>query len=284
MRYGKVFDFIFDSSINEEDISVRWVWIAAIVLSDENGILDMTPEALARRCNLPVRKVKAAIEQLSRPDPSSRSTESEGRRLVLLDENRPWGWLVVTKEDYIEMKDFSVEREKARERKKRQRDREHETRANPQSCHADVTPRHAMSHHKDEDKDKEEEQSTSYSGADAPSRSPEEKILTPQQQAVKDIEDAYRSYDETPPKPGILAKWIKDHTHDGVLAKIHELGPAGQLANGPAYVFAALKGGNRHVKPSAPTPAAGWHQFVPQVFVYDPNEYVPELDDTKLPV
>lgn len=128
--------------------------------------------------------------------------------------------------------------------------------------------------------DTEEIQRQNKDCADAPSEPLEEKILTPHQQAVKDIEDAYRSYDETPPKPGILAKWIKDHTHDGVLAKIHELGPAGQLANGPAYVFAALKGGNRHGKPSARTPAAiRQRRFTPQPFVYDP-----ELDDTKPPV
>jgi hypothetical protein len=152
-RYGKIFEQFFDSTIVDQELSVRYAFMAMIVLSDENGIIDMTPEAIARRINLPVRQVKAALEVLEAPDPDSRNSESEGRRLVRVDDHRGWGWIVVSKEIFRDMKSPVEEREKARERKRRQRERERESRENPPSGHADVTAGHALSRHSDSDRD-----------------------------------------------------------------------------------------------------------------------------------
>jgi hypothetical protein len=56
-----------------------------LVLADETGAVDMTPEAISRRTNVKLEEVIRYIEELSRPDPLSRSREQEGRRSVPLD-------------------------------------------------------------------------------------------------------------------------------------------------------------------------------------------------------
>jgi hypothetical protein len=119
--YGKVFEQFFDSSINEEQLHVRFVFIGMLTLSDSAGRLDITRPALARRLNLPADKVDDALERLSAPDPFSRDTEGEGRRIIPLDPPRSWGWIVVNKSAYQDRRDFDLEREKTRARVQRHR-------------------------------------------------------------------------------------------------------------------------------------------------------------------
>lgn len=121
--YGKVFGAFFDSSINDADPITRLVFIAMIVLSDRNGQIDMTRQALARRVNVSLAEIDTAIELLSQPDPISRSADHEGRRIVPIDPSRTWGWIVVNKTAYRGSSD-EEKRQQARERKRRQRDRD----------------------------------------------------------------------------------------------------------------------------------------------------------------
>lgn len=71
-----------------------------IVLGYPNGVVDMTAEAISRRTTIPLDVIQTGIEALQRPDPESRSPVSEGRRIVLLDPHRAWGWHVVNYEAY----------------------------------------------------------------------------------------------------------------------------------------------------------------------------------------
>jgi uncharacterized phage protein (TIGR02220 family) len=71
-----------------------------IILKNEQGIVDMTPEAIARRTNIPLEIIIEGIKELEKPDKQSRSAEQEGRRLILIDPKRGWGWQVVNFEYY----------------------------------------------------------------------------------------------------------------------------------------------------------------------------------------
>jgi hypothetical protein len=71
-----------------------------LLLADEDGILDITADAISRRTNTPLDVVHEAIRHLSEPDPDSRSSAEEGRRLVLLDSHRNWGWRIVNFQKY----------------------------------------------------------------------------------------------------------------------------------------------------------------------------------------
>lgn len=112
--FAKVFEQIFDSSI-AEDYLVRLVFEDFLVLADPFGIVDMTHEAIARRTNVPLEIVRSSIQKLSQPDPRSRSPKEDGRRLILLDSHRDWGWQIVNYEDYRKLRDEENRREYMRQ-------------------------------------------------------------------------------------------------------------------------------------------------------------------------
>lgn len=120
--FAKVFEQIFDSSISE-DYQVRLVFEDFLTLADINGVVDKTPEAIARRTNVPLEIVKKAITILEAPDPNSRRIEEQGRRIARLDEHRDWGWFVVNYEYYRNLASEEQRREvtAARVRKYRQK-------------------------------------------------------------------------------------------------------------------------------------------------------------------
>jgi len=97
--FAKIFEQIFDSSI-AEDWQVRHVFEDLLKLCDREGVIDRTPEAIARRANMPLEIVTRALAALEQPDPHSRSAEYEGRRIVRLHEHRNWGWRIVNYERY----------------------------------------------------------------------------------------------------------------------------------------------------------------------------------------
>ncbi len=111
--YGKIFESMYDGSLAENRLA-RTVFIDMVVLSDEKGILDMTPESFARRTNTPVEDVRKAIEYLESPDEKSRTSTQEGRRIERLDEHRDWGWRIINKGKYRDI--VSRESKKANDR------------------------------------------------------------------------------------------------------------------------------------------------------------------------
>lgn len=138
--FAKVFDQIFDSSI-VEDHSTRHVFMDLLVLADRHGMVDMTVEAIARRTNVPLAKVKSAIKKLSSPDASSRTPDDEGKRLTLLDDHRDWGWRIVNYERYRDIRDEEARRAYFRDYKRRQRRQQLSTRVRDiptMSTHADT--------------------------------------------------------------------------------------------------------------------------------------------------
>jgi len=92
--YARIFEQILDSSI-ADDYEVRHLMMDLLLLADEDGIIDMTHQAIVRRTNVPIKVVMRCIGVLSQPDKRSRTPDKEGRRLVKIDENRDWGWRIV---------------------------------------------------------------------------------------------------------------------------------------------------------------------------------------------
>jgi hypothetical protein len=155
MSYGKIHRRFFDSSVNDVDPLSRLVFIGMIVLSDRHGTLDITVEALARKLNLDHEVVRQALAVLGSPDPTSRTPDHEGRRIIPID-GRAWGWVVVNKEQYRRSDDTDDERIRAdaTERKRDQRERDRSKESNSSSMntikethilrdsHTSVTPSH----------------------------------------------------------------------------------------------------------------------------------------------
>lgn len=87
-----------------------------LVLADQNGVVDMTHEAIARRTNVPIKIVRAAVKELESADPRSRSSEYEGMRLKRLDAHRDWGWVIVNYQKYRAIANAEAYREVNREK------------------------------------------------------------------------------------------------------------------------------------------------------------------------
>jgi hypothetical protein len=118
--YARVFVRILDSSI-AEDWQTRHVFEDILKLA-EDGVLDVTRESFARRTNIPLDVVNAAINRLESPDPASRDSDDQGRRLVRLDDHRDWGWRITNWSKYEAIRNGQDQRERTRERVRRHRE------------------------------------------------------------------------------------------------------------------------------------------------------------------
>jgi len=118
--FAKVYTQIFDSSI-AEDHQVRHAFMDLLVLADQEGVVDMTLEAIARRTNVPIEQVSRCITILSQPDARSRSSEESGARIKLIDSHRDWGWQIINYGHYRELRDEESRRAYFRDYKRRQR-------------------------------------------------------------------------------------------------------------------------------------------------------------------
>ena len=97
--YGKIFSSMFDGSLYG-----KWQAIVTfqqmIVLADQDGTIDISSEALSARTSIPLDIIKAGIAILEAPDEHSRSPDESGRRIVLVDPARGWGWQIVNYAHY----------------------------------------------------------------------------------------------------------------------------------------------------------------------------------------
>lgn len=118
--FAKVFSQILDSSL-AEDYQTRHVFEDFLKLCDVDGVVDVTHEAIARRTNSPLEVIRAAIEKLEQPDPSSRNPTDEGRRIVRLDNHRNWGWIICNYAHYRAIASEEQRREKTRLRVEKHR-------------------------------------------------------------------------------------------------------------------------------------------------------------------
>jgi hypothetical protein len=99
--YGKLFASMYDGTLGTKGPWQALVTFQQfIILADRKGVLDMTPEAIAKRTSIPLDIIATGIHALEQPDPDSRSKKEGGRRIVRLDPDRSWGWFVVNHEHY----------------------------------------------------------------------------------------------------------------------------------------------------------------------------------------
>ena len=108
--YGKIFESIYDGSLYghwEAIVTMQQL----IVLADADGVVDMTPPAIAGKTSIPLEILEKGLKILSEPDPYSRSPERNGVRIQLLDDQRSWGWFLVNHEKYRDLRTAEDRRE-----------------------------------------------------------------------------------------------------------------------------------------------------------------------------
>jgi len=142
--YGKIFESIYDGTLSD-NWQALITFQQMIVLCDADGIIDMTPQAISRRTGIPVEHIVDGISFLEKEDEYSRTPDENGKRIVRLDEHRPWGWSIVNHSKYKSLQDSDTVRHQNKIRKQKQRARHEESRI--------VTDCHGQSRHTDTNTD-----------------------------------------------------------------------------------------------------------------------------------
>jgi hypothetical protein len=98
--YTPIFDSVFQGSLCGKwpDIGI---WALMLAMQDKNGEIDAHPSYIALVTGCPVDQVESAITRFCEPDPSSRTPDEDGRRLIPIP-GRGFGWTVVNHRKYRE--------------------------------------------------------------------------------------------------------------------------------------------------------------------------------------
>jgi hypothetical protein len=105
--FTKLFSTIITSSIWSENDKTRILWITMLALTDKNGICSATIPGLAATARMTLEEVEASILILEKPDPYSRSTAAEGRRIQKVD----GGWFLTNYGEYRKKRQQEERRE-----------------------------------------------------------------------------------------------------------------------------------------------------------------------------
>lgn len=122
--FVKIYGTILDSSVWGEPHATVRVWIAMLVMADQNGVVSASHSGLARRANVTADELAVALITLESPDPDSRSPEHEGRRI----EKIRGGWLVLNARSYRDLRTDKQIADAERQQQKRERDKSRDDR------------------------------------------------------------------------------------------------------------------------------------------------------------
>lgn len=121
--YVKLFSSLYNGSLRGKSHPIL-VFTNMLAHADPHGIVDVHPRAIAEEVGLSIEEVRAAIVELESEDADSRSPEENGKRLILLDEHRNWGWQIVNFLKYRAMKNEDERRMQNQEAQRKWRDKQ----------------------------------------------------------------------------------------------------------------------------------------------------------------
>jgi len=124
--FTKLFGTIIASSIWDLPHATRVVWITMLALKDRDHMVRATEKALALMSRVTDDEARIALEAFSSPDPASRTSEFEGRRIKAVE----GGWLILNGEKYRKLLSAAERKEynrvKQAEYRKRKKTIEHD--------------------------------------------------------------------------------------------------------------------------------------------------------------
>lgn len=114
--YTKLFSSITESTVWGEPYPTRIVWVTMLAMADARGNVYGAVPGLARRANVTLQEVEAALAAFLAPDPYSRTQADDGRRIEAID----GGWRLINHGKYA-----AVRNGDERKQYQRQWDRDH---------------------------------------------------------------------------------------------------------------------------------------------------------------
>lgn len=141
--YEKIFRSLWAGSLRGR-AHEQLVFIYLFSNCDRRGVADFIHSRIADDIGLTVQEVREAIGRLEHEDPTSRSPDQGGRRIVLIDEHRDWGWKIVNYAYYKGIRDLEARTEQNRLAKQVSRSQHRSAHVSnvshgqPMSAHVDV--------------------------------------------------------------------------------------------------------------------------------------------------
>lgn len=175
------------------------LWITMLAIADKNGEVHASIPGLARLAGISIEETEISIQKFLSPDPYSRTTDEEGRRVEAID----GGWVLINHEKYRKMASDADRKAKAAERQRRHREK--------RIRNASVTP---VSHQNSQAEAEAEASNKSIVG-----ETPTAKAYS---QEVQDFWDAYpKEGRERSTRKKVQDQWnkIKNHVPAAVIDK-----------------------------------------------------------------
>jgi len=105
--YTKLFSSITESTVWGESYATRIVWVTMLAMADASGKVYGAIPGLARRANVTLQEVEAALNSFLSPDPYSRTQDDDGRRIEVID----GGWRLINHGKYGSIRGTEERRE-----------------------------------------------------------------------------------------------------------------------------------------------------------------------------
>lgn len=114
-----LFRSILDSTIWQESIDTKILWITMLAMADRDGAVHASIPGLAARAKIGIEECEASIQRLMSPDPYSRTKDNDGRRIAEID----GGWRLLNHSKYRDLAAKEDARAKNAERQRRFQER-----------------------------------------------------------------------------------------------------------------------------------------------------------------
>jgi hypothetical protein len=94
--YTKLFNSIVSSTIWQEDLATKVIWITLLALSDSDGTVEGSIPGLAHIAGVSLEECERALTTLQQPDKYSRTPDHDGRRIEAVE----GGWFILNRAKY----------------------------------------------------------------------------------------------------------------------------------------------------------------------------------------
>jgi hypothetical protein len=115
--YTKLFNSIVTSTIWQEDLPTKVIWITLLAMSDSDGTVEGSIPGLARIAGVSVEECERSLATLQKPDRYSRTPDHDGRRIEAI----AGGWFILNRAKYRDLIPLEQRRERDRLRQQRHR-------------------------------------------------------------------------------------------------------------------------------------------------------------------
>jgi hypothetical protein len=113
---------MFEGSLYAAGWEAIFTFMILITFANKKGEVEMSLDHLSGRTNVPKKILQKGIDILSEPDKESKSKSDDGRRIILMDPDRTWGWQIVNYEKYAKARDMEAIRQYWAEEKRKRKE------------------------------------------------------------------------------------------------------------------------------------------------------------------